>query len=120
MQTSQIAVVVGPVTDDVRTFEVPEMKVAALRFTRTARARILEVHPFLAGLTNQHKPHAGNTYETGEQAAGTGWFCNSAILLRMAVLSDSMHCLMVGALSALLHHEARQAQPPALIWLTCQ
>lgn len=43
LQTDQIAVVVGPVTDDVRTFEIPEMKVAALRFTRTARARILEV-----------------------------------------------------------------------------
>ena len=40
--------------------------------------------------------------------------------LGMAVLSDSMHCLMVGALSTLLHHEARQAQPPALSWLTCQ
>ena len=35
--------VVGPVTDDVRLFEVPELRVVALRFTRTARARILEV-----------------------------------------------------------------------------
>ena len=43
MQEGKIAVVVGPVTDDVRLFEVPELKVVALRFTQTARARILEV-----------------------------------------------------------------------------
>ncbi|KAI3873775.1 hypothetical protein MKX03_009860 [Papaver bracteatum] len=36
----KIAVLVGTVTDDVRTYEVPKMKVAALRFTETARARI--------------------------------------------------------------------------------
>lgn len=35
--------IVGPVTDDVRFHDVPELKVAALRFTQTARARILEV-----------------------------------------------------------------------------
>ncbi|KAK9808015.1 hypothetical protein WJX73_004437 [Symbiochloris irregularis] len=38
----KIAVIVGPVTDDVRVHEVPELKVVALRFTQTARARILE------------------------------------------------------------------------------
>ena len=43
MQEGKIAVVVGPVTDDVRLHEVPELKVVALRFTQTARARILEV-----------------------------------------------------------------------------
>ena len=59
MQTGQIAVVVGPVTDDVRTFEVPEMKVAALRFTRTARARILEVPPFLEGLAHCRREDTG-------------------------------------------------------------
>ncbi|XP_004247404.2 large ribosomal subunit protein eL18y [Solanum lycopersicum] len=35
-----IAVVVGTVTDDVRAYEVPKIKVTALRFTETARARI--------------------------------------------------------------------------------
>merc|ERR1711988_1136476 len=32
--------VVGSVTDDKRVFEVPELKVCALRFTESARARI--------------------------------------------------------------------------------
>ncbi|KAK1420466.1 hypothetical protein QVD17_22088 [Tagetes erecta] len=36
----KIAVVVGTVTDDVRVHEIPCMKVTALRFTETARARI--------------------------------------------------------------------------------
>lgn len=40
MQAGKIAVVVGTVTDDVRLFEVPKVRVAALRFTETARARI--------------------------------------------------------------------------------
>lgn len=35
-----IAVVVGTVTDDIRVYEVPALKVTALRFTETARARI--------------------------------------------------------------------------------
>ncbi|KDN36780.1 putative 60S ribosomal protein L18 [Tilletiaria anomala UBC 951] len=34
-------VVVGPITDDNRLIEVPQLSVAALRFTQTARARIL-------------------------------------------------------------------------------
>uniref|UniRef100_A0A0D9Z738 Large ribosomal subunit protein uL15/eL18 domain-containing protein n=1 Tax=Oryza glumipatula TaxID=40148 RepID=A0A0D9Z738_9ORYZ len=38
---NQIAVIVGTVTDDKRVYEVPAMKVAALRFTETARARIV-------------------------------------------------------------------------------
>lgn len=38
----KIAVLVGTITDDVRQFEVPALKVAALRFTETARARILK------------------------------------------------------------------------------
>ncbi|GER35207.1 60S ribosomal protein L18 [Striga asiatica] len=37
---NQIAVLVGTVTDDIRVNEVPAMKVTALRFTETARARI--------------------------------------------------------------------------------
>ncbi|XWS64499.1 hypothetical protein CRYUN_Cryun05aG0009100 [Craigia yunnanensis] len=36
----KIAVVVGTVTDDMRIYEVPALKVTALRFTETARARI--------------------------------------------------------------------------------
>jgi hypothetical protein len=33
-------VIVGTVTDDIRLYEVPALKVVALRFTETARARI--------------------------------------------------------------------------------
>ncbi|KAJ8444022.1 hypothetical protein Cgig2_020868 [Carnegiea gigantea] len=36
----KIAVVVGTVTDDVRVYEVPALKICALRFTETVRARI--------------------------------------------------------------------------------
>merc|ERR1719382_125062 len=36
----KIAVIVGTVTDDKRIYDVPEIKVCALRFTETARARI--------------------------------------------------------------------------------
>lgn len=35
-------------TDDVRLFEVPKMRVVAMRFTETARARITKVR--LAGI----------------------------------------------------------------------
>ncbi|KAG1371270.1 putative 60S ribosomal protein L18-2 [Cocos nucifera] len=38
----KIAVIVGTVTDDKRVYEVPAMKVTALRFTETARARIVK------------------------------------------------------------------------------
>ncbi|RIA96593.1 eukaryotic ribosomal protein L18 [Glomus cerebriforme] len=38
----KIAVVVGTVTDDNRVLEVPKISVAALRITKTARARILK------------------------------------------------------------------------------
>ena len=41
-RTDKIAVVVGTVTDDTRLAEVPKLRVAALRFTETARARILK------------------------------------------------------------------------------
>jgi large subunit ribosomal protein L18e len=40
--SKKVAVVVGTVTDDDRLYEVPKMIVAALRFTKTARARILK------------------------------------------------------------------------------
>nr|GMC80840.1 60S ribosomal protein L18-2-like [Ipomoea batatas] len=36
----KIVVLVGTITDDVRAYEVPALKVCALRFTKTARARI--------------------------------------------------------------------------------
>ncbi|CAL5395356.1 unnamed protein product [Camellia sinensis] len=39
-QGEKIAVVVGTITDDIRAHEVPTLKVTALRFTETARARI--------------------------------------------------------------------------------
>ena len=38
---TKTAVVVGPVTDDVRVLDVPKLSVCALRFSNTARARIL-------------------------------------------------------------------------------
>jgi large subunit ribosomal protein L18e len=38
----KIVVTVATVTDDVRLFNVPKLTVAALRFTRSARARILK------------------------------------------------------------------------------
>lgn len=40
MQEDKIAVLVGSVTDDIRVHDIPAMKVTALRFTETARARI--------------------------------------------------------------------------------
>ena len=41
-QGDKIAVIVGTVTDDKRVYDVPALKVTALRFTETARARILK------------------------------------------------------------------------------
>ncbi|KAI9224855.1 60S ribosomal protein L18-B [Blastocladiella britannica] len=38
----KIAVVVGPITDDVRVHDIPKLTVAALKFTATARARIVK------------------------------------------------------------------------------
>ncbi|MBN4711026.1 hypothetical protein H3276_23405, partial [Escherichia coli] len=38
-EENNIAVIVGTVTDDKRIQEIPKMKVTALRFTETARAR---------------------------------------------------------------------------------
>merc|ERR1712227_749972 len=38
----KIAVLVGTITDDVRMYDVPKMRVCALRFTQTARQRILK------------------------------------------------------------------------------
>jgi len=38
---NKVAVVVGTVTDDIRMLELPSMAICALRFTETARARIL-------------------------------------------------------------------------------
>lgn len=42
MQEDKIAVIVGAVTDDTRVYDVPAMKITALRFTETARARIVK------------------------------------------------------------------------------
>jgi large subunit ribosomal protein L18e len=38
----RIAVVVGTVTDDKRMLELPKLTIAALHFTESARARIIE------------------------------------------------------------------------------
>ena len=38
----KVAVLVGTITDDNRLLEVPKLTVCALRFTETARARILK------------------------------------------------------------------------------
>ena len=38
----KIAVIVGTVTDDIRLVECPALKVCALRFSETARARIIK------------------------------------------------------------------------------
>jgi large subunit ribosomal protein L18e len=38
----RIAVVVGTVTDDIRLIDLPKLTVAALKFTETARARIVK------------------------------------------------------------------------------
>jgi Ribosomal protein 60S L18 and 50S L18e len=43
----KIAVLVGTITDDKRLYELPKLRVVALRFTETARARILKVSPQL-------------------------------------------------------------------------
>uniref|UniRef100_A0A803L9Z6 Large ribosomal subunit protein uL15/eL18 domain-containing protein n=1 Tax=Chenopodium quinoa TaxID=63459 RepID=A0A803L9Z6_CHEQI len=40
VKDGKIAVLVGTITDDIRVYEVPAIKVCALRFTETARARI--------------------------------------------------------------------------------
>lgn len=42
-QEDKIAVIVATITDDVRLFDVPKLRVAALKFTETARARIVKV-----------------------------------------------------------------------------
>lgn len=42
-QDNKVAVLVGTITDDVRLFEVPKLRVCALKFTETARARITKV-----------------------------------------------------------------------------
>ena len=39
-QKDKVAVTVGTVTDDVRLLDVPRIRVAALRFTESARNRI--------------------------------------------------------------------------------
>ena len=38
----KVAAIVGTITDDVRLHDVPALKVCALRFTETARARIIK------------------------------------------------------------------------------
>ena len=49
-QDGKLAVLVGTVTDDVRLYEVPKLRLCALRVTETARARILKVRAVCAAL----------------------------------------------------------------------
>lgn len=44
VQEDKLAVLVGTITDDKRLYELPKLRVVALRFTETARARILKVN----------------------------------------------------------------------------
>lgn len=50
----------GTVTDDVRLFDVPKIRVAALRFTETARARITKARLKMAAAAVQ-----GNLQQAG-------------------------------------------------------
>jgi hypothetical protein len=68
-----VAVLVGTVTDDVRLHEVPKLRVTALRFTETARARIVKVRPAAApwrGWGQRPQPRAGRCVSTSEFVAG--------------------------------------------------
>lgn len=49
LQEDKIAVIVATTTDDARLFDVPKLRVCALKFTETARARIVKVSGRLAG-----------------------------------------------------------------------
>ena len=50
-QEDQVAVLVATVTDDVRLYDVPKLRICALRFTETARARIVKVRAATCSLT---------------------------------------------------------------------
>jgi len=60
---NRVAVVVGTVTDDIRMLEVPAVTVCALRFTETARARILAAggHCMTFDQLAQKDPTGSNT-----------------------------------------------------------
>ncbi|WVZ56884.1 hypothetical protein U9M48_007354 [Paspalum notatum var. saurae] len=74
---NQIGVIVGTVTDDKRVYEVPLMKVAALRFTETARARIV---------------NAGGECLTFDQLALRAPLGQNTISYNLpALLADGMH-----------------------------
>ncbi|PKA50972.1 60S ribosomal protein L18-2 [Apostasia shenzhenica] len=66
-EENKIAVIVGTVTDDKRIHEIPALKVTALRFTETARARILK---------------AGGECLTFDQLALRGPLGQNTVLLR--------------------------------------
>ncbi len=61
-QEDKIAVVVATITDDVRLFDVPKLRVVALRFTETARARIVKVRA-ANSLPAAGAPRAGRASE---------------------------------------------------------
>ena len=50
----KIAVLVGTVTNDIRLFEVPKLRICALKFTETARARITKAGGECITFDEQH------------------------------------------------------------------
>jgi large subunit ribosomal protein L18e len=71
----KIAVIVGTVTDDTRLYEVPALKVAALRFTETARARILKAGGEVLTFDQLalRAPTGSNTVSTHQRIHPTFW-----------------------------------------------
>ncbi len=75
LQEDKIAVIVGTVTDDTRLYEVPALKVAALRFTETARARILKAGGEVLTFDQLalRAPTGSNTVSTHQRIHPTFW-----------------------------------------------
>lgn len=67
-QEDKIAVIVATVTDDARLFEVPKLRVCALKFTETARARIVKVRPGEARVGGKQQPSAAGVGSLGWKA----------------------------------------------------
>ncbi len=75
IQDESIAVVVGTITDDVRVYEVPKLRVCALRFTATARARIVKVSLSCTSVVHFKAHPAGLLYIP--QCFNTDEHCNT-------------------------------------------
>ncbi len=101
MQEDKVAVLVGTITDDTRLYEVPKLRVCALRVTETARARILKVWGQGARSREQG---AGGGGGTAGSAAGTSgirrlpppcWVARAppAAGRRAPLCEKALHCL---------------------------